>query len=103
MVIGSMRRRGALSESARSTSARPPSAGFRRAVAALFALATVTLGSVAAACPVCARDEPGDLRWYALGVFIVSPWIVAGAIALYIRKGMAAERSSLPLPSENIE
>jgi hypothetical protein len=61
--------------------------------------------SVALACPVCAsREEATDLRWVALGAFILTPWIVVGAIALYIRRGMLAERGAAgSLPSENIE
>ena len=77
----------------------------RRAVATWFALATVLFTSVAAACPVCAsREEASSLRWVALGAFIISPWFIAGAVALYIRRGMHAERNQTgPLPTENIE
>ncbi len=87
----------------------------RRFVASAVALASVLFVSVAAACPVCAsREEPTSLRWYALGAFILTPWFVAGAIALYIRKGWLAEQRStlptavalptaLPLTPENFE
>ncbi len=80
-------------------------AASRRAVAVVTALVTVLYTSVAAACPVCAsREEPSSLRWVALGAFIVTPWIVAGAIAHYIRKGALEERAdTLQLPTENIE
>lgn len=73
----------------------------RRALALLTALCVATLASAAAACPVCAsREEAGQLRWVALGAFIITPWIVAAGVALYIRRGLLAEQR---LPSENIE
>ena len=77
----------------------------RKLTASMLALVTVLFASVAAACPVCAsREEPSSLRWVALGAFIVTPWIVATVVALYIRKGALAERrESLRLPTENIE
>lgn len=77
----------------------------RKLTASMFGVVTVLLASVAAACPVCAsREEPSSLRWVALGAFIVTPWIVATVVALYIRKGALAERrESLQLPTENIE
>lgn len=76
----------------------------RRTLSVLAALVTTFLASAAAACPVCAsREEPTSLRWVALGAFILTPWIVAGVIAFYIKKGESAERSLLQLPTENIE
>ena len=81
----------------------------RNTIATLVATATGLVSSAALACPVCAsREEPSSLRWVALGAFIVSPWIVAGVIAFYIRKGALAERamqlpSAGPLPTENME
>ena len=78
------------------------------AVRRLIALGTVLLATLwataAAACPVCAsREEATSLRWVALGAFIISPWIVAAVVALYIRKGTLAEKGEAPLPTENME
>lgn len=80
-------------------------AHLRRAFALLTALFVATVASAAAACPVCAsREEAGQLRWVALGAFIVTPWIVAGAVALYIRRGLLAEQGDPGrLPTEIIE
>lgn len=40
------------------------------------------------------------MRWIALGLLMISPWIVAGVVALYIRQGLRAAREAAhPLAS----
>jgi hypothetical protein len=76
-----------------------------KAMGAWVAVTMTLLASVASACPVCAsREEPSSLRWVALGAFIVTPWLIAGGVALYIKRGADLERrESLQLPTENSE
>jgi hypothetical protein len=40
---------------------------------------------LALACPVCAQRQEGPLGTVALGALIISPWIAAGAVGLWIR------------------
>jgi hypothetical protein len=70
----------------------------RRAVASLSLLTTLGWTAVALACPVCAqRDDGGWLAQVGLGAFVLSPWIVALCVGLYIRRGVRAPgRSEMP-------
>ena len=59
------------------------------------ALTTLLVAQIAHACPVCAQREDGGLMSdVALGALIVAPWIVAGAVALYIRRLVKAEQGA---------
>jgi hypothetical protein len=75
----------------------------RRFVAVSAGLVALLSAEIAAACPTCAsREEPGSLRWFAIGALMLSPWIVAGSIALYIKRGMRREAQGNQLSMENL-
>ncbi len=68
----------------------------------LTALAIVAVANVAQACPVCAsREEAGSMSWIALGAFVLSPWFIAVAFGIWLRR--ATREDSFPLPSSETE
>jgi hypothetical protein len=59
----------------------------RRASSGTVALATTLVAVVAQACPVCAqRSDGGLLGNVALGAMVISPWIVALSVGLWIKR-----------------
>lgn len=51
---------------------------------AAIVLASLGVPSVARACPSCQLDVNGE-TWWVIGIFMITPWFVVGAIALAIR------------------
>lgn len=69
-----------------------------RGIALAAAAAAALIAPAASACPVCAQRQDGALGTVALGLFIVTPWIVALSVGLYIRK--TARDEAPPVSSE---
>jgi hypothetical protein len=73
----------------------------KRWVAIASALVVLAVTNMAAACPVCAtRQDGGTLGWVALGAFVISPWIIALSVGLWIRNNA---RRSMELPPTESE
>jgi hypothetical protein len=71
----------------------------RRFVAALALGASAALYAPAAlACPVCAQRQEGPLGTIALGVFIVSPWIIALTVGWYVRRSINSSSQATATP-----
>jgi len=60
----------------------------RHMVAAGVGLVSVLASSLAWACPVCAeRGDGGLMSNVALGAMVMSPWMVALSVGLWIKRG----------------
>ena len=73
----------------------------KRALALASATLLTLASDVALACPVCAqRDEGGVMRYAALGVLVVMPWLVALAVAGFIRRERLAVLAATSVEGE---
>jgi hypothetical protein len=71
----------------------------KRFAAAAVALTVGTVSQAAWACPVCAqRQDGGAMGTIALATLVISPWFIALAIGLYIRR--AARQEAAQFSSE---
>ena len=85
-----------------SSDGRPGVRGGRLAAAALGALA-ILVPRAAAACPVCAGNEPGGPgKIVALGAMILLPFFIALAVARVVRS-VAGDEAEVGSPDRTLE